>query len=63
MSILKKSYDKWRHEQKGVIKDKMNIHLQVLETYHGAYHAHKEYQYILKKMFPVVTNNTKWKLV
>jgi len=50
MSIFKKSYNKWRHERKGGIKEKMKVHLQVLETYHGAYHAHEGYQYICEEL-------------
>ena len=46
MSVFKKSYNKWRHEKKGNLKDKMKVHLQVLDIYHCAYHANEEYQYV-----------------
>ena len=26
--------------------DKMKVHLQVLELYHGGYHAHDQYKYL-----------------
>ena len=48
LSVFKKTFNKWRHERKGKTNEKMKVHLQVLEKYHGGYHAHEEYYYICK---------------
>lgn len=46
MSVFKKSYNKWRHERQGNSKERMKVHLQVLDMYHCAYHAGENYQYV-----------------
>ena len=46
LSIFQKTYNKWRHERMGKKNDKMKVHLQVLELYHGGYHAHDQYKYL-----------------
>ena len=46
LSVYKKSYNKWRLESTGSKKEKMKIHLQLLEKYHGSYHAHQNYEYV-----------------
>ena len=34
LSVFKKTYNKWRHEQRGEKNEKMKVHLQLLGKYH-----------------------------
>ena len=46
LSVFKKSYNKWRMETYGSRKEKLKIHLQMLDNFQGKFQVHPRHKYI-----------------
>ena len=46
LSVFKKSYNKWRLERSGKKKEKLKVHLQLLDEFLGWYNVHPSDKYI-----------------